>query len=180
MGDTQASSSEGSLERGCPLPGGEVGSPCLTWPHSRVPGPVGRREVTLTPRGQQNLASLAWTGGQALCCHPHFCPLPATPRAPGPPRAGDPGGEGPEHEPALDPAIRWKQHHHGLRHRVQEQVRYSAEPSGPELPCPGPWDSTRVSGLPSRRARQHSPCGFQGEGHWWDSNPGSRRRVHSQ
>lgn len=31
-------------------------------------------------------------------------PLPHS-RAPRPPRAGDPGGEGPEHEPALDPAI---------------------------------------------------------------------------
>ena len=42
------------------------------------------------------------------------------------PWTGSEGGEGQEHEPALDPEVRWKQHHHQLRHRVQEQVRWVA------------------------------------------------------
>lgn len=39
-------------------------------------------------------------------------------------RAGGEGGEGQEHEPALDPEVWWKQHHHQLWHRIQEQVRW--------------------------------------------------------
>lgn len=126
--------------RTCPFPAAFAGDGAwcpsasellLDLPGPCVPAPrraraLGRPEVMPTPRGTaEPWSSLGVSAGQAPSCHPSsLLPPPLLlPRAPRPPRAGDPGGEGPEHEPALDPALRWEQHHHGLRHRIQEQVR---------------------------------------------------------
>lgn len=60
-----------------------------------------------------------------LNLRPYNISLRHTHRTTRSPWTGSEGGEGQEHEPALDPEVRWKQHHHQLRHRVQEQVRWA-------------------------------------------------------